>query len=136
MQLRNVMSPDVEVVRADATVQEAAQRMKARNIGYVLIREGEQSLGIVTDRDMTVRVAAEGRDPTTTKVRDVMTPAIICCFEDDDIAAAVKCMKEQQIRHLVVLSRNRQVVGIVSLYALAMRTGDETLAGTAIRWPA
>jgi signal-transduction protein with cAMP-binding, CBS, and nucleotidyltransferase domain len=76
MQLRDVMSPDVEVVRADATIQEAAPRMKARNIGYVLIREGEQSLGIVTDRDMTVRIAAEGRDPTTTKVRDVMTAVI------------------------------------------------------------
>src|SRR6266511_666865 len=82
---------DVEVVRADAPLQEAAQSMKARNIGYVLIREDGQSLGIVTDRDMTVRAAAEGRDPTTTTVREVMTPVIICCFEDDDIAAAVRC---------------------------------------------
>jgi CBS domain-containing protein len=136
MQLRDVMSPDVEVVRADATLQEAAQRMKARNSGYVLIREGEQSLGIVTDRDMTVCAVAEGRDPTTTTVREVMTPVIICCFEDDDIAAAVKCMKEQQIRHLAVLDCNRHLVGVVSLYALAMHTRDEALAGTAIRWPA
>jgi CBS domain-containing protein len=136
MQLRDVMSPDVEVVRADATLQEAAQRMKARNSGYVLIREGEQSLGIVTDRDMTVCAVAEGRDPTTTTVREVMTPVIICCFEDDDIAAAVKCMKEQQIRHVAVLDRNRHLVGVVSLYALAMHARDETLAGTAIRWPA
>jgi CBS domain-containing protein len=136
MQLKDVMSSEVEVVRADATLQEAAQKMKARNIGYVLIREGEQSLGIVTDRDMTVRVVAEGLDPTTTKVRDIMTPVIICCFEDDDIAAAVRCMKEQQIRHLVVLDRNQHLVGVVSLYALAMQTRDETLAGTAIRWPA
>jgi CBS domain-containing protein len=124
------------VVRADATLQEAAQRMKARNSGYVLIREGEQSLGIVTDRDMTVCAVAEGRDPTTTTVREVMTPVIICCFEDDDIAAAVRCMKEQQIRHLAVLDRNRHLVGVVSLYALALQTRDEALAGTAIRWPA
>jgi CBS domain-containing protein len=136
MQLRDVMSPDVEVIRADATLQEAAQRMKARNSGYVLIREGEQSLGIVTDRDMTVYAVAEGRDPTTTTVREVMTPVIICCFEDDDIAAAVRCMKEQQIRHVAVLDRNRHLVGVVSLYALAMHARDETLAGTAIRWPA
>jgi CBS domain-containing protein len=136
MQLKHIMNSDVEVVRADTTVQEDAQKMKARNIGCVLIREGEQSLGIVTDRDMTVRIAAEGRDPTTTKVCDVMTPVIICCFEDDDVAAAVRRMKEQQIRHLVVLDRNRSLVGIVSLCALAMQTKDETLAGTAIRWPA
>jgi CBS-domain-containing membrane protein len=57
MQLRDVMSPDVEVVRLDATLQEATQRMKAHKSGYVLIREGEQSLGIVIDRDMTVSVA-------------------------------------------------------------------------------
>ncbi len=136
MQIKNIMSRDVEVVRADATLQEAAQSMKARNIGYVLIREDGQSLGIVTDRDMTVRAAAEGRDPTTTTVREVMTPVIICCFEDDDIAAAVRCMKEQQIRHLGVLDRDQHLVGVVSLYALAMHTRDETLAGTAIRWPA
>ena len=55
------MSTDVEVVRTDATVQEVAHRMTAHNIGYVLIREGKQSLGVVTDRDMTVRAAAEGR---------------------------------------------------------------------------
>ena len=136
MQLRDVMSPDLEVVRPDATLQEAAQRMKARNTGYVMIREGEQSLGIVTDRDMTVRVVAEGRDPRTTLVRDVMTPVIICCFEDDDIAAAVRRMQEQEIRYLAVLNRHQHLVGVVSLYALALHTRDEALAGAAIRWPA
>ena len=136
MQLKDIMSRNVEVIHPEATLQEAAQRMKARNSGYVLIREGEQSLGIVTDRDMTVHAVAEGQDPTRTTVREVMTPVIICCFEDDDIAAAVKCMKEQQIRHLAVLDRNRHLVGVVSLYSLALHTRDETLAGTAIRWPA
>jgi CBS domain-containing protein len=136
MQLRDVMSHDVEVVHADATLQEAAQRMKAHNSGYVLIRECGQSLGIVTDRDMTVRAVAEGRDPTTTTVREVMTPVLVCCSEDDDVSAAVTCMQEQQIRHLAVLDRNRRLVGVVSLYALALQTRDETLAGTAIRWPA
>jgi CBS domain-containing protein len=136
MQLRDVMSPDVEVVRPDATLQEAAQRMKARNSGYVLIREGEQSLGIVTDRDMTVRVVAEARDPTMTTVREVMTPVIICCFEDDDVTAAVKCLQDQHIRHLPVVNRHKDLVGVVSVYALALHTRDEALAGTAIRWPA
>jgi CBS domain-containing protein len=136
MQIKEIMSRDVEVIRPEATLQEAAQRMKARNIGYVLIREGEQSLGIVTDRDMTVRAAAEGRDPTATRVSEVMTPVLICCFEDDEATAAVKCMKEQQIRHLAVLDGNHHLVGVISLYALAVHTRDETLAGTAIRWPA
>lgn len=136
MQLKDIMSRDVEAIHPEATLQEAAQRMKARNSGYVLIREREQSLGIVTDRDMTVHAVAEGRDPTRTMVREVMTPVIICCFEDDDMAAAVRCMREQQIRYLAVLDRNRQLVGVVSLYSLALHARDETLAGSAIRWPA
>jgi signal-transduction protein with cAMP-binding, CBS, and nucleotidyltransferase domain len=69
MQLKDIMSRDVEVIHPEATLQEAAQRMKARNSGYVLIRECEQSLGIVTDRDMTVHAVAEGQDPTRTTVR-------------------------------------------------------------------
>jgi CBS domain-containing protein len=136
MQLRDVINPDVEVIRPDATLQEAAQRMKVSNSGYVLVREGEQSLGIVTDRDMTAQVVAEARDPRLTTVREVMTPVIICCFEDDDVAAAVRCMRDQQIRYLPVLNRHKDLVGVVSVYALALHTRDEALAGTAIRWPA
>jgi CBS domain-containing protein len=136
MQLRDVMNPDVEVVRADATLQEAAQRMKARQVGSASVRDGDQFVGILTDRDMTVRAVAEGRDPKTTQVCAIMTPKIIWCQEDDDVTAAVCCMQEKHIRHLAVLNRHQHLVGIVSLYALAMHTGDETLAGTAIRWPA
>jgi CBS domain-containing protein len=136
MLLRDVMSSDVEVVRSDATLQETAQRMRAHQVGSVLVRDGDQFVGILTDRDLTVRAVAEGCDPKATPVRAVMTPEVTWCFEDDDVNAAVRCMRERHIRHLAVLSRDQQVVGIVSLYALAMRTGDEMLAGTAIRWPA
>jgi CBS domain-containing protein len=136
MQLRDVINPDVEVIRPGATLQEAAQRMKVRNSGYVLVREAEQSLGIVTDRDMTVRVVAEARDPRLTTVREVMTPVLTCCFEDDEVASAVRCMRDQQIRYLPVLNRRKELVGVVSVYALALHTRDEALAGTAIRWPA
>jgi CBS domain-containing protein len=136
MQLKDVMTTDVEVIRPDATVQEAAQQMKAHRVGSLLVCVGDQVIGILTDRDLTTRAVAAGRDPTTTKVRDVMTPDIIWCRADVDVTAAIHLMKEQAIRHLAVGDDNRNLVGIVSLYALALRTGDETLAGTAIRWPA
>jgi CBS domain-containing protein len=136
MRLREVMSPDVEAISPDATVQEAAQRMRAREVGSILVRAGEQVIGILTDRDMTTRAVAEGRDPMTTKVRDVMTPGIVWCRDDAEAASAVHLMKEKQIRHLAVCDERQNLVGIVSLYALALHTGDETLAGTAIRWPA
>jgi CBS domain-containing protein len=136
MQLKDMMSRDVEVIRPGATIQEAARRMQARNIGSLIVADGDHFQGILTDRDITLRVAAEGRDPTSTRVREAMTPEILWCFDDADLTTAVHFMNERQIRHLAVLDRNRQLVGIVSLYALAMHTGDQTLAGTAIRWPA
>lgn len=135
MLIKEVMTPDVEVIRPDATLQMAAQKMMACHVGSLLVHGGEQVIGSLTDRDMTMRAVAEGRDPTTTTVRDVMTPGIIWCREDTDVTSAVTLMKEKQIRHLAVGDQHQNLVGIVSLYALALRTGDETLAGTAIRWP-
>jgi CBS domain-containing protein len=85
---------------------------------------------------MTLRAVAEGLDPTTTKVRDVMTPEVIWCHQDADVASAIQLMKDKQIRHLAVGDAQHNLVGIVSLYALALHTGDPSLAGTAIRWPA
>jgi CBS domain-containing protein len=136
MQLRDIMSHDVEIIAPKATIQEAASRMRAQNIGSLIVSEGDRFLGILTDRDITLRVAAEGRDVTTTPVQEVMTPEILWCYEDADLTTATSLMKEKHIRHLAVLDRNHQLTGIVSLYALALHTGDETLAGTAIRWPA
>jgi CBS domain-containing protein len=136
MQLRDVMTPDVYVIRPDATLQEAAQQMKASQVGSLVVRGSGEAIGIITDRDLTTRAVAEGRDPTTTRVQDIMTPEVIWCREDSDVAAAITLMKDKRIRHLVVGDAQQNLVGIVSLYALALRTGDETLAGTAIRWPA
>jgi CBS domain-containing protein len=136
MQLKDVMTPDVYVIRADDTLQEAAQHMKMHRVGSLLVHAGEEAVGILTDRDMTVNAVAEGRDPTTTKVREIMTPNIIWCREDTDVTSAMNLMQAQHIRHLAVGDEDQNLIGIVSLYALALRTGDETLAGAAIRWPA
>ena len=136
MQLRDVMTPDVYVIRPDATLQEAAQQMKGSDVGSLLVHGGEEALGILTDRDITTRAVAEGRDPTTTRVREIMTPEIIWCREDADVSSAINLMKEKHIRHLAVGDAHQNLVGIVSLDVLALHTGDETLVGTAIRWPA
>ena len=136
MELRDVMSRDVEIIRPDATVQAAAKRMQERNIGSVLVGVGEEFSGILTERDIMVRVVAPGHDPTSTRVQEVMTSEILWCFEDTDLMTAANFMKDRHIRHLAVLNRDRHLVGIVSLSTLALHTGDETLIGTAIRWPA
>jgi CBS domain-containing protein len=136
MQLRDVMSRDVYVIRPDATLQEAAQQMKVSHVGALMVHSGEDAVGIITERDMTIRAVAEGRDPTLTMVRDIMTPEVIWCREDADVSAAIQLMQEKHIRHLAVGDADLNLLGIVSLSVLALRTGDETLAGTAIRWPA
>jgi CBS domain-containing protein len=125
MQVREIMTRRVEVVRADDSVQEAADRMKALDIGPLPVYENDRLIGIITDRDITVRSTAEGYDPWTTKVREVMTPDLNFCFDDDDVAVAARLMKDKEVRRLVVLDRNKQLVGIVSLADLAVHLGDE-----------
>jgi CBS domain-containing protein len=87
---------------------------------------------MVTDRDLTVRATAEGEDPTTIHVRDIMTPEIFYCFEDQDVAEAARRMKDKRVRRLLVLNRDKRLVGIVSLGDWAVETGNEQLTGNTL----
>ena len=129
MQLRNVMTRDVEVVRPDASVQEAAAKMKQLDVGPLPVCDGKRVLGMVTDRDITIRAVAEGRDPKNTRVQEVMTEEVIYCYEDQDAEDAARMMAEKQVRRLLVLDRDKQLVGIVSLGDLAVDTADPIRAG-------
>ncbi len=133
MQLKNVMTRRVEVVHPNATLQEAAQKMKAMDVGPLPVCEGDRLKGMLTDRDITVRATAEGRDPRTTKVREVMTPEIVYALEEQSVQEAARLMEDQHIRRLLVLNRDQRLVGIVSLGDLALGTGDEKLAGGVLK---
>jgi len=129
MQVKDVMTSNVEVVHPDTTLQDAAKKMKDLDVGSLPVCDGQRLLGTVTDRDITVRAVAEGRNPTTTPVRESMTSGIVYCFEDQDVREAAKLMKEKQIRRLPILNRDKRLVGIVSLGDLAVDTGNEKMAG-------
>jgi len=129
MKVKDVMTRGAECVRPEATLQEAAQKMKSLDVGPLPVCDNDRLVGMLTDRDITVRAVAEGKDPRATRVRDAMTEGISYCFEDDDVADAARVMKERQVRRLVVLDRNKRLAGIVSLGDLAVETGDEHLAG-------
>ena len=129
MQLKDVMTRDVEVVEPDTSVQEAARKMRGLDVGPLPVCDGERLLGMITDRDIIIRVVAEGRDLGRTRVRDVMTPDVQFCFEDDDVAEAARLMQESQIRRLLILDRQKNLVGIVSLKDLALESGDRRLMG-------
>jgi len=84
---------------------------------------------MLTDRDIAVRCTAEGHDPNTCRVRDVMTPDLVYGLDDQTVEDAELLMRERQIRRLVVLDKNMRMVGIVSIGDLAVRTGHPEQAG-------
>jgi CBS domain-containing protein len=129
MQVYEVMTPDVEVIHPDATLKEAATKMSQLDIGPLPVCDGERLVGMLTDRDITIRATAQGCDPDTTKVRDMMTSEVVYCFEDQDVETAAQMMEMRQIRRVPVLDRDKRLVGIVSLGDLSVETGDRELAG-------
>ena len=129
MRVYDVMTKNAECIRPDATLQDAASRMRDLDVGSLPVCEKERLVGLLTDRDITVRSVADGHDPRSDHVRDVMTPRVAYCFDDQDIRIAADLMREKQIRRLPVLNRDKRLVGIVSLGDLAVQTGDDRLAG-------
>ena len=132
MQVSQILTREVETVRPDASVREAAQRMRSMDVGSLPVCDGRHLLGMVTDRDITVRIIAEGRDAANTPVKEAMTPEVTFVFEDQDVQDAARIMRERQIRRLPVLSRDKQLVGIVALGDIA-QAGDDRLSGDALQ---
>jgi CBS domain-containing protein len=129
MQLKDVMTPEVEVIAPEASIYEAAEKMSHRDIGPLPVCDGERLVGMLTDRDITVRAVAAGRDPRMTHVRDIMTPDVVYGFEDQAVEDAARLMEQYQIRRLPVLTRSQRLVGIVALGDLAVHPGNQPLAG-------
>ncbi len=119
MKVRDVMSPDVETVRPNQSVKEVAERMQKHGIGYFPVCDRGRLVGIITDRDITCRIVAEGRDAALTKTRDIMSKGIAYCFDDDDLTTAIPLMEENRIRRIPVVDRHEQLVGILSVTDIA-----------------
>jgi CBS domain-containing protein len=133
MKVNDIMTPAVECVSPNDSISAAAQKMKDLDVGALPIcGDDDRLLGMITDRDITVRATAGCCDPTNTRVRDVMTPNIIYIFDDQDVTEAAQLMKDNQVRRLPVLNRDKRLVGIVSLGDLAVDTHDEEMAGATL----
>ena len=129
MKVFEVMTSRVVTVTPDAPLALAARLMKEADVGPLPVCEGRQVIGMLTDRDITVRATADGRDPNTTRVDEVMTPEAVCCLEHDDVRRAAQLMQAAQLRRLLVVDADGRLAGIVSLGDLALQAGDEELAG-------
>jgi CBS domain-containing protein len=132
MKIKDVMTRNVAVVHPSTTIEEAADLMKTHDVGLLPVCEGERLVGVLTDRDITVRAVAVGQSPVTTLVSDAMTPDIYSVFEDQDVEDAARVMKQQQVRRVVVLDGDKRLVGITSLGDLAVDTADAMLTGEVV----
>jgi CBS domain-containing protein len=129
MLVSEIMTRGVESIAPDDTLQDAAMRMKECGVGPLPVCENQSVVGMVTDRDITLRAVAEGLDPATTTVRDVMSAEIVCCFDDQEVEVAARLMQSKQIRRVLVLDRDKKLVGIVTLGDLASEAVDTQRAG-------
>ena len=120
MKLREIMTRDVVVLQPDDSLQSGAKKTRERNIGFLPVCDGEELIGVISDRDITIRALADGMDVNIMLGRDMMTSPAIYCFDDQDVSEVAKIMEENQIRRLVVLNRDdKKLVGVVSLGDLA-----------------
>ena len=133
MQLKEIMTAAVEVIRPDSSIADAAKKMRSLDVGSLPVCDGERLVGMITDRDITIRATADGRDPNNTLVRDCMSPEIVYCFEDQSAEEAERLMQEKQIRRLPVLTREKQLAGIIALGDLATKIDDVQQVGRTVR---
>ena len=121
--LKDVMTRDVKVISPDATIREAARTMLEGDFGMMPVGENDRMMGAISDRDITIRGVAEGKD-SNTKVRDVMSEGITWAYDDDSVEEAARIMSEHQIRRLPVVNRDKRLVGIVALGDFAVESAD------------
>ncbi len=140
MKIIEIMTTVGRTVAPGASVAEAARLMSEAGVGLVPVVLDGSVLGVLTDRDIVVRGAAEGLDLAETKVRDLLTPGVVSCFADDEVEAAVELMVEHRIHRLVVLTREHRLAGLVSLSDIPAGSPGVyrvfEAAGRPDKWPA
>ncbi len=132
----DVMTENLVYCMPDEPVSKAAQLMKKEDIGPVLVvNNGRDKMlvGIVTDRDLALKVVAEGRDPRDTKVEEVMSKKLVTCRADDDVEQAMSAMAQYQLRRIPVVADGMKLVGIISQADVATRVGEPERTGEVVK---
>ncbi|GGI81779.1 CBS domain-containing protein [Legionella impletisoli] len=131
MQIKDIMTPNPRFLLTTATLSEAAKKMRELDTGFIPV--GDQStnklVGTITDRDIVIEAVANKKD-LDTPLKDIMHKGVCYCYETDDVKEATKCMKDKQIRRLIVLDKDKNLTGIVSLGDIALHCQDELTGDT------
>jgi CBS domain-containing protein len=129
MKINEIMTRNVECVSPSLKISLAAEKMLSEDIGFLPICEHNKVVGTVTDRDITIRSVAQGRDPRLAPISEIMTSTIFHCYEDDDVETVAKAMQTDAVHRMLIFDRNEQLVGVVSLGDIARASGESGLAG-------
>jgi len=119
MKVKDAMTRQVRIAAPDDTIRHAAAAMAMLDAGVLPVGEKDRLVGMITDRDIAIRGVAEGKGPDT-PVRDVMTPDVKYCFDDQEVGEVIQNMGDIQVRRLPVVNRDKRVVGILSLGDIAI----------------
>lgn len=131
MEINEVMTRNIVIASPDDTLQAAAKVMSEADLGFLPVVENDRLVGMVSDRDITVRAVAQGLPPNRSTVREVMSWDVKFVYEDESLEDAARNMRGLRVRRLPVLNRDKRLVGIVSLSDLAVNESE--LAGEALR---
>jgi CBS domain-containing protein len=126
--VREVMTSNPRTIDADSDVATAAKLLKDEDVGAVPVVEGDQPIGVLTDRDVVLKVVAEGKDPQTTRVREVASTNVVTVDPQQDLDEALRLMAQHQVRRLPVVEEDGKIVGILAQADVA-RHADDTKTG-------
>jgi CBS domain-containing protein len=127
--VREIMTEGADSVEGSTTVLEVAKRLAAEDYGSLPICDGDKLQGMITDRDIVVKVLAEGKDPATTRVIDLVQGEVVTIGADDTVEQAMQTMSKHQVRRLPVIDGNR-MVGMLAQADLALSNDDSRVGET------
>jgi len=127
--VKDLMTTDVTTLPAQTPLREAAQVMRTRDIGDVVVAEGEKLIGLVTDRDIVVRAIADGADPATTVVGSIVSTELVTVRPEDSAADAARLMRDRAVRRVLVVEEAGGLAGILSIGDLAADIDPDSVLG-------
>ena len=129
MKIREIMNQKVECADPTLPISQAAEEMRDLDIGFLPICENDKLIGTVTDRDITTKSVAQGGDRRLAPVSEIMRPEVFYCYEDQDVEEVARYMQEKEVRRMVILSRDKKLIGVVSLGDIAKLSVEREVAG-------
>lgn len=128
MRAKDIMTKDVKMIRSESTLRRAAQLMKKHKIGILPIYDGGNIIGVITDRDIVLRSTSKGENPNKIKVKDIMTPRFVSCYEDQSLDKVAEQMENARLKRIPIVDYDNNLSGIISVGDFAIRYSDKIAA--------